>query len=206
MIALRSEHRRFALWAAAVLIVVLPLWWLWGADLVASLLRPLFSLSLRATGMNGVVATADGWSIQTGFTQVGGGEFVYPLRQDMVRRYLLGFALLLAFLAAPPRTDRPVRSALIGTLVLSAVFLLSLTAFVWGELAPILNPALAPAGALRPVSLSAAPLHPALAQTVLLGRYAGASILPLLTALLVWASISPKAVRALWGSAFSDVD
>lgn len=199
MIVLRPELRRFALWAAGVLILILPVWWLWGADIVAGILRPLFAISLRTTGMEDVVATANGWNIHTGLQQSGGGDFVYPLRQDMIRRFLLGFPLLLAFLAAPPRTSRPVRAGLIGATSLCVVFLLSLTAFIWGELAPLLNPALTSPGVAQLAVLNAPPLHPAVAQTVLLGRYAGASVLPLLTALLVWSAVNPRAVKVFWG-------
>ena len=127
----------------------------------------------------------------------GSGTYVYVLTQDMLRRLLLGFPLLLGFLAAPPRTDRPVRAAIIGVVALSVIFVLSVTSFIWGELAAVLNPALAPAGVGSVASVIDQPLHPAIAQTVLLGRYAGASIVPLLTAILVWAAVNPAGRRTV---------
>jgi len=199
MIGIRAEHRRFAAWALGVLIIALPLWWIWGADLVAAALRPVVSGLLKATGLpGGAEAVEQGWRIGTGFPMAdGSGTYVYVLTQDMLRRLLLGFPLLLGFLAAPPRTDRPVRAAIIGVIALSVVFVLSVTAFIWGELAPILNPALAPGGAGPAANVIAQPLHPAIAQTVLLGRYAGASIVPLLTAILVWAAVNPVGRRTV---------
>lgn len=75
--------------------------------------------------------------------------------------------------------------------------MLSVTSFIWGELAPILNPALAPGGVGPAARVIAQPLQPAIAQTVLLGRYAGASIVPLLTAILVWAAVNPAGRRTV---------
>lgn len=208
MIALRAEHRRFALWAAVVLVVILPLWWLWGADLVAAALRPAAGALLKLTGLPGEVrAGPTGWAIPTGLALAdGSGAFVQDAPREVLRRLLLGFPLLAAFLIAPPRTRHPFRAALVGALVLSGLFLVSLTAFVWGELAPILNPALAPAGEARAVVLAAPPLHPALAQAALLGRYAGLSVLPLLGAVLVWAFNAPDVVGRLFGTAADGED
>jgi len=205
MMAFRSDHRRFALWAAAVLVVILPPWWLWGADLAAALLRPLVGLLLKATGVHGVIATADGWNVLTGLSLANGkGEFVLGVKQDTLRRFLLGFPLLLAFMAAPPRTDRPWSAVAAGALALTAVFLFSVITYVWGELAPLLNPSLSPAGQAPVVALAAEPLHPAIAQIVLLGRYSGMSVLPLLTAVLVWAATNPSGMRALGGAPVED--
>jgi hypothetical protein len=200
VIGIRTEHRRFALWAAAVLVIVLPVWWLIGADLVLALLRPAAALLFRISGLEGGIdSSAQGWSVSTGLPLADGrGDLIYPVSRNNLRRLLLGFPLLLAFLCAPPRTPRLLRAILIGSIALSVVFLLSLTAYVWGELAPMLNPALAPAGAPPTALLAAPPLHPAWAQTVLLGRYAGMSVLPLLTALLVWAAVNPTGLSALW--------
>jgi hypothetical protein len=199
MIALRAEHRRFALWAAMILVVALPLWWLWGADLALLALRPFADLALKASGLPGGAQTApEGWFIGTGLPLADGrGALLFLLGQETLRRLLLGFPLLLAFLCAPPRSPRLFRAILIGLMVLSIVFVLSLTAYVWGELAPMLNPALAAPNKTPNVALAANPLHPALAQTALLGRYAGMSILPLLTAILVWLAVNPQAGRML---------
>lgn len=200
MIAIQREHRRFALWAAAVLVIALPVWWLVGADIVLWALRPLANVVFKVFGLSGGVAGApENWSVMTGLPLANGqGDLVYPVMRDTLRRQLLGFPLLFAFLCAPPRTSRPVRAAVIGAVVLTAVFLFCVTTFVWGELAPMLNPALAPAGKPPAAALAAPPLHPAIAQTVLLGRYAGMSVLPFLTALLVWAAANPNGVGTLF--------
>ncbi|HAC00936.1 exosortase H-associated membrane protein [Brevundimonas naejangsanensis] len=129
---------------------------------------------------------------------MGDGFYVFDMARGALRRQLLGFPLLLAFLAAPPRTHAPLRAALIGIAVLTVVFLLGVTAYVWGEIAPILNPALAPADAPRMAILAAEPLHPAVAQLVLLGRYAGMSIAPLLAAILVWAAVNPQGAAEMF--------
>jgi len=199
MIAIQWEHRRFALWAAAVLVIALPVWWLVGADIVLWALRPLANVVFKLFGLSGGVTSAPkGWSVMTGLPLANGqGDLVYPVMRDTLRRQLLGFPLLFAFLCAPPRTSRPLRAAVIGAIVLTAVFLFCVTTFVWGELAPMLSPALAPAGKPPTAALTAPPLHPALAQTVLLGRYAGMSVLPLLAALLTWAFANPQGVQKL---------
>lgn len=200
MIGIQREHRRFGLWAAAVLVIILPIWWLVGADIVLWALRPLADVVFKIFGLSGGVTGApEGWSVMTGLPLANGeGDLVYPVMRDTLRRQLLGFPLLFAFLCAPPRTARPVRAAVIGAVVLTAVFLFCVTTFVWGELAPMLNPALAPAGKPPATLLAAPPLHPAIAQTVLLGRYTGMSILPFLAALLTWAATNPNGVRALF--------
>ncbi|WP_427791036.1 hypothetical protein [Brevundimonas diminuta] len=69
--------------------------------------------------------------------------------------------------------------------------------FFWGEIATALNPSLAPGRDLPDVALTAPPLHPAVTQLVLLGRYAGISIAPLLAAVLAWAAVNPQGVAAM---------
>lgn len=200
MIAIQREHRRFAIWSAAVLVIVLPFWWLVGADVVLWVLRPVANVVFQVFGLaGGVTASRDGWSVMTGLPLADGqGDLIYPIARDTLRRQLLGFPLLFAFLCAPPRTKRPIRAVMIGAVVLTAVFLFCVTTFVWGELAPMLNPALAPAGKTPAAILAASPLHPAIAQTVLLGRYAGMSVLPFLAALLTWAATNQSGVAVLF--------
>lgn len=200
MIAIQREHRRFALWSAGVLVVVLPIWWLVGADIVLTALRPLTNIVFKMTGLSGgVSASPEGWSVMTGLPLADGqGDLVYPVMRDTLRRQLLGFPLLFAFLCAPPRTARTLRAVMVGAVALTAVFLFCVTTFVWGELAQMLNPALAPAGKPPAAALAAPPLHPAIAQTVLLGRYAGMSVLPFLTAVLVWAGVNAQGVQRLF--------
>jgi hypothetical protein len=163
-------------------------------------LRPLANVVFKIFGLSGGVTDApEGWSVMTGLPLANGpGDLVYPVMRDTLRRQLLGFPLLFAFLCAPPRTARPVRAAVIGAVVLTVVFLFCVTTFVWGELAPMLNPALAPAGKPPATPLAAPPLDPVIAQTVLLGRYAGMSVLPFLTAVLVWAGVNAQGVQRLF--------
>lgn len=200
MIAIQREHRRFALWSAAVLVVALPIWWLIGADIVLWALRPLANVVFKMTGLSGgVSASPEGWSVMTGLPLADGqGDLVYRVMRGTLRRQLLGFPLLFAFLCAPPRTARPISAVMVGAVVLTAVFLFCVTTFVWGELAPMLNPALTPAGKPPAAVLVAPPLHPAIAHIVLLGRYAGMSILPFLAALLSWAYVNRQGVAALF--------
>ncbi|WP_427791038.1 hypothetical protein [Brevundimonas diminuta] len=122
----RSARRRFVLWSAAVLIAVLPLWWLWGADLVLGLAQPLASLTFRLTGLPGAIdSSAAGWRIATGLPLASGeGLFVLDMGRGSLRRPLLGFPLFLAFICAPPRSTHPWRAILIGGAVLTLVFLL----------------------------------------------------------------------------------
>ena len=69
-----AARRRFGVWAGLALVVLLPLWWMWGADVVAGLLRPVVGLVLRLFGLTGRIDVLEGgdWSIGTYLTQ--GGE------------------------------------------------------------------------------------------------------------------------------------
>jgi hypothetical protein len=71
------------------------------------------------------------------------------------------------------------QAGLIGAGVLAVLFLLSLTTFLWGEIAPMLNPALGPVGGTV-TRLDGAPLHPILAQIAIVGRYLAMSVAPLI--------------------------
>ena len=193
-----AARRRFGLWAAVSLIVLLPLWWIWGADLVAGLLRPLVGVVFGLLGLTGRIAVVEGgdWSIGTRLTQAG-QAVDYPMAKETLRRLLLGFPLLAAFMIAPPRPTRPWRAAAISIAVLSLVFAVSVALTVWGELAPMLDPALAGAGMTVSTSFDQPPLHPFMAQVAIVGRYVAQSIAPLLTALLLWATLNPAALKTL---------
>lgn len=195
------ERRRFGLWALGALIVILPLWWFWGADLAAALLRVPAGLVLRLFGLSGEITAASGggWLVGTRLPTAGGGLYDFPVAPEVIRRLLLGVPLFVAFMIAPPRPPRPVRAAVIGVLVLALLFGLSLTAFVWGELAPMLNPQLAPS---RPivVQLAAPPLGGAAAQTALIARYLAMSVAPLIAAIVLWAFLNPPGRQALLGA------
>lgn len=193
-----ADRRRFGLWAGLGLIVLLPLWWIWGADLVAGLLRPLAGLVFSLMGLTGKIAVVEGgdWSIGTRLTQAG-QAVDYPMTKETLRRLLLGFPLVAAFMIAPPRPLRPWRAAAISVVVLSLVFAVSVALTVWGELAPMLQPSLAGAGMTVSMTLDQPPLHPFLAQVAIVGRYVAQSIAPLLTALLLWATLNPAALKTL---------
>ena len=198
MIFVSPDHRRFALWCIAVLIVSLPPWWLWGADAAASLLAPAARLVMPLFGLPGLSVVDGNWLVQTDLALANGdGNLVYPVAKETVRRLLLAVPLFLAFMVAPPRPDRSVRAILRGLAILALIFILSFIAYVWGELAPMLNPTLATVRSQTAVQLAAAPLHPAAAQVALLGRYIAMSVLPLLSAILLWALLNPQGRMAL---------
>ncbi|MBN8529342.1 MAG: hypothetical protein J0M36_08910 [Caulobacterales bacterium] len=194
-----EARRRFGLWALGALIVLLPLWWWVGADLAAAALRPVTAVFLRLFGLSGEISIQPdgGWGIGTNIAQ-GEGRYVYAMPHEVVKRLLLGVPLFAAFMIAPPRTDRPVRAALIGGGVIVAVFLLSVAAVVWGEIAPMLNPALAaqPGGA----RLIGAPLNPMAAQIAIVGRYLALSVAPLILAVVTWAAVNPAGRETLLGA------
>lgn len=194
-----QARRRFGLWALVALIVLLPLWWWVGADLAAAALRPVAALVLRLFGLNGQISNLPdgGWGIGTSIIENGRG-YVFGMPHDMVKRLLLGVPLFAAFMIAPPRTDRPVRGALIGLAVIVVVFLLSVAAVTWGEIAPMLNPDLAtqPGGS----RLTGEPLHPMAAQVAIVGRYLALSVAPLILAVVTWAAVNPAGRRTLLGA------
>jgi hypothetical protein len=195
-----AARRRFGIWALAILVPLLPIWWLWGADLMAAALRPLVGLILIPFGFTGQIEplAGGGWSVGTKLTQ-GGAVIHYPLGQDMLRRLLLSVPLTIAFLIAPPRVTRSLRAALVSLVVLSGVFALSLVAVLWGQLAPMLDPSLASATMTITARPDQAPLPGAFAQVALIGRYVALSIAPLLTAILLWATLNPAGLKALVG-------
>ena len=187
-----AARRRFGLWSLGMFILLLPPWWLWGADLAATALRPLAGLVFRLFGLTGEVGiTANGgWTVGTHLTS-GGVPVNYDVARTAIRRLLLGFPLAVAFLTAPPRTTRPVRAAVVTITVLTLLFILSLTSLIWGDLAAQLNPALAPPSAGARQVLDQAPLHSLLAQIAIIGRYIGMSVLPLIAAVVLWGALNP---------------
>ena len=194
-----EARRRFGVWALCALIVLLPLWWWIGADMAAAVLRPIAAVFLRIFGLNGEISALPdgGWGIGTNIVQ-GGGHYIYGLPHEVVKRLLLGVPLFAAFMIAPPRTDRPVRAALIGVGVIVVLFLLSVAAVVWGEIAPMLNPALAtqPGGG----RLIGEPLNPLGAQFAIVGRYLALSVAPLILAVVTWAAVNPAGRETLLGA------
>jgi len=198
-----ADRRRFGLWVLAALIVLLPPWWLWGADLAAAGLKPLAGLTLRLFGLPGGIADMEsGWGVATGLPLAdgSGATLTYPVSHEILRRLLLGVPLFAAFMIAPPRSSRPWRAVAIGTIVLALLFVLSLTAFVWGQVAPLLNPDLAPAGAPSAGGLAAPPLSPIAAQVALIGRYLAMSVAPLIVAVVLWAVLNTRGREALLGA------
>src|SRR5690606_1597509 len=62
-----AARRRFGLWSLVMFLLLLPPWWLWGADLATAALRPLASLVFPIFGLSGEIITrADGgWGVGT---------------------------------------------------------------------------------------------------------------------------------------------
>jgi len=195
-----AARRRFALWAGLSLIVLLPLWWIWGADLVIAALRPVAGVVFRLFGLTGAIETmaGGGWAVGTHLTE-SGRPITLPLSQEALRRMMLGFPLLAAFMIAPPRVESVWRMAAIAVPVLCLVFILFLVLAVWGDLAPMLSPDLASESLGVSVRADQPPLPALLAQVAIIGRYVAYSIAPLLTALILWATLNPRALRALAG-------
>lgn len=192
-----AARRQFGLWAGLSLIVLLPFWWFWGADLVSALLRPFVALVLRLFDLTGQIDVRQdgGWVVGSRLTR-GGQPVTHTLSQEVVRRLLLAVPLLAAFMIAPPRPTRPWRAVGISILVLTLVFSLSVAAEVWGNFAALLDPTLtntSPAG----VPLDQPPLNPVLTQIARITRYIALAIAPLLTALLLWATLNPAGLKTL---------
>ncbi|MGO4409750.1 MULTISPECIES: exosortase H-associated membrane protein [unclassified Brevundimonas] len=187
-----AARRRFGLWSLGMFILLLPPWWLWGADLAAAGLRPVAGLVFRLLGLTGEISLAadGGWTVGTRLTS-GGVPVNYDVAQTAIRRLLLGFPLAVAFLTAPPRTPHPLKAAVVTTLVLTLLFTLSLTALIWGDLAAQLNPALAPPSAGGAPPLDQPPLPAIVAQIAIIGRYIGMSVAPLIATVLLWAALNP---------------
>jgi hypothetical protein len=191
------DRRRFGVWVGLALIVILPVWWFGGADIVIRGLMPVAAVVLGVFGLEGgITAGADGaWIVSTALPLAdGSGTLDYTVAREVLRRLMLGVPLFVAFMIAPPRAERPVRGFLIGAGVLVLLFLLSLTAFLWGEL----NPALAPGG-VSAIQLAGEPLHPMLAQIAIVGRYIGMSVAPLVASIILWAVLNPRGREALLG-------
>lgn len=190
-------RRRFGLWSLIVFILLLPPWWLWGADMLLSVLRPLVAWASPVVGLTGeITVNGDGaWIIGTPLTQAG-QPMTYSVPHTALRRLLLGFPLAIAFLTAPPRTRQPIRAAVVSVIVLTLIFFASVAALIWGDLAAQLNPELATVRHDSMVSLDQPPLHPVLSQIAIVGRYIGMSIAPLIAAILLWAGLNPQG-RAL---------
>lgn len=187
-----TARRRFGLWSLGMFILLLPPWWLWGADLAATALRPLAGLVFRLFGLSGEigVSASGGWTVCTHLTS-GGVPVTYEVAQTAIRRLLLGFPLAVAFLTAPPRTPRPIKAAGVTIIALALLFALSLTCLIWGDLAAQLNPALAPPSVGASAPLDQPPLPAVMAQIAIIGRYIGMSVAPLIAAVLLWAALNP---------------
>ncbi len=193
-----QARRRFGLWALAALIVILPLWWFWGAPLAAAALRPLAGLVLGLFSLTGEIRIQDdgAWIVGTELTK-GGRPTTFAISAEVIRRLMLGVPLFAAFMIAPPRTGRPIRAALIGLAVLALLFCFGLAGVVWGELAPQLNPSLAGAGMAPAGGYDQPALHPFVAQIALLARYMGLSVAPLIAAVILWGFLNPKGLETL---------
>jgi hypothetical protein len=194
----RTERRRFALWAGGALIVLLPLWWWLGAGLVASLLRPAAALVGGMFGLEGFTPVDGDWRIGTPYTTQG-APYVVAISPEQTRRFLLSFPILASLLIAPPRIRMTLRATVAPLIFLLALFAISPTLLVYGELAPLLDPT----RSITPgVSLDQPPLPDIVAQIVILGRYLVLTVLPLLAPVLAWAAVNREA-RELFFSGLS---
>lgn len=196
-----ADRRRFGVWVGLALVVILPVWWFGGADILILGLKPVAAIVLSLFGLSGgVVAAMDGgWIVSTDLPLAeGSGTLDYTVSKEALRRLMLGVPLFVAFMIAPPRAERPVWGLLIGAGALILLFLLSLTTLLWGEIAPMLNPTLAPAGTPQ-IHLAGEPLHPLLAQIAIVGRYIGMSVAPLIVSIILWAVLNPLGRHALLG-------
>lgn len=196
-----AARRRFGLWALAALVIYLPIWWFWGADLAAAALRPVTGAVFAIFGLSGTIEPLPnaGWSVHTGIPLAdGSGTFALQMGSNETRRFLLTLPIFAALMSAPPFAPRPVRAAVIGVLIAFLVFVIAMTLYVWGNLAAVLNPDLSP-DPNAAIRLAAAPLHPFLAQVSIIGRYVGMTIAPLLTPILLWAWLNPPGRIALLG-------
>ena len=194
-----AARRRFGLWALGALIVLLPFWWWLGADATAWVLRPVLGLVLKLFGLTGEIRVLDSgdWVLGTRLHRPDGQAYWQPISHENIRRMMVGVPIYLAFLIAPPRAERPVRALGLGLLALAVVYFVSMALVAWGQMAPLLNPALAATPpALR---LMEAPLHPMAAQVVLVGRYVGLTVAPLVAAIIAWAILNPKGRDTLLG-------
>jgi len=193
-----AARRSFGLWALVALVFLLPLWWVWGADLMATILRPFAGVVMRLFGLTGEIRIVDGgdWSVGTYLTAAG-QPVVFTVPEEVLRRLLLGGPLVAAFLIAPPRAPRPLRAFLICTVVLAVTFTLALSGYIWGQLAPQLNPDLAGIGMETGLRLDQPALHPFLAQVAIVTRYVGLSVAPLVTAVILWAALNPEGYKTL---------
>lgn len=195
---IRRDHRAFFLWCACALVLMLPPWWIWGADLVAALLMPLVRLVFGLFSLPGLSKGDAGWVAATGLPLAdGSGQLLWPINRDVLRRLLLGFPLFIAFMTAPPRPASPLRSWAIGLTTLALLFALSLTASVWGELVAVLNPERAAKDLATSVQVAAPPMGTAAVQAAVLGRYVSMSVLPLIAAILLWGVLNPRGRQAL---------
>lgn len=59
-----AARRRFGLWSLVMFLLLLPPWWLWGADLATAALRPLAGLVFPIFGLSGEIITRSdgGWA------------------------------------------------------------------------------------------------------------------------------------------------
>lgn len=195
-----AQRRRFGLWTLIALLILLPLWWIWGADLLAEILRPLSTLMFRLFGLPGDARALDagGWMVSTGLTKKTGGDLALILQAEELRRFLLSFPFFFALMIAPPRAEYSWKAILVGSAILIALFQISVPLYVWGTLAPLLNPALSP----NPAAVSElidSPLNPLFAQVALIGRYIGITIAPFFAAVVLWAVLNPRGRTKLMG-------
>lgn len=199
-----QARRRFGLWAFGGLIVLLPAWWLGGADVFAAVLKPWINAILYIFGLS--VTDADqGWRVTTPLTHGGQAYFSF-MGDSTIKRLSLGLPLATALFLAPPRAGRPLRVAAITLATAAALYPLMVAAVVWADLAVLLDPARSTAAHTASVALDQQKLFPLATQIAILSRYISLSIAPVLMAALLWALMNPRGRRTLTGTIFETKD
>lgn len=139
---LATPRGRFLSSALTALVPLLVVWWV-GAGMMIDLLRPGASWlagQLQLAQSISSTPTHD-WHVETGLDRASGsqvGAVLIVLGVGELRRLLLGFPLFLALILAVPR-DRPMRTTLIGCVVLVVVFWFSACSLIFNSVAVIVN-------------------------------------------------------------------
>lgn len=200
----RTPRGRFGLWVGLSLIPLLVLWWL-GAGLMIDLLRKptellagLFQLSV------GIAPGAEhGWVVDTGLSRASGtesGAVALTVSAEDLRRMLLSFPLFLAFVIAPPRR-RPIRTLVVGGLILALVFCMSACAEIFNSVAVVVNhhASIVTENAPPPsFTVTRAPMSPLAFFLAGLGMYLSIQVLPLAVPVGLWAWLNFDGLATLF--------
>ena len=202
---LAAPRGKFLSTAMAALVPLLVVWWI-GAGTMIDLLRPGASWlagQLHLAQSISSTPTHD-WLVETGLDRASGsqvGAVVIPLGVGELRRLLLGFPLFLALILAPPRYQ-PLRTALIGCVVLVVVFWFSACSLMFNSVAVIVNHRTSLImDTVPPPPFSVT--QPALSEAAFflsgLGMYIAMTVLPLALPIGLWAGMNRSGRAVLMG-------